>query len=109
VEKGVVDIERDILEVGVWRGGTGVTLAAAAQKCKPGSKVHLCDTFSGVAKAGSLDSRYQVGEHEDISVEHVKSLLAGMKLGNFEIHQGIVPEHAPASLADKKSALDIVN
>lgn len=114
-------IDGDILEVGVWRGGTGVMLASAAKRWKHACKVHLCDTFSGVVKAGSLDSRYQGGEHADTSIEHVRSLLAGLRLDNTELHQGIFPEQAPASLSGKKiafchidvdvyqSALDIVH
>src|SRR5438034_8857150 len=44
----VADIPGDILEVGVWRGGTGAILGAAASRWKPDSLVWLCDTFSGV-------------------------------------------------------------
>lgn len=119
--KEIAYIEGDILEIGVWRGGTGVMLASAAKKWKHNCTVHLCDTFSGVVKAGSLDSRYQGGEHADTSIDHVKSLLDKIQLENCEVHKGIFPEQAPTSLSKKKialchidvdvyqSALDIVN
>ena len=119
--KEVADIDGDVLEVGVWRGGTGVVLAAAARQWKAGCTVHLCDTFSGVVKAGSIDSRYQGGEHADTSVAHVQSLMRDLQLNNCAIHQGIFPENAAAKLAAQKfalchvdvdvyqSALDIVN
>lgn len=117
----VADIKGDVLEVGVWRGGTGLVLSSAAGKWKPQATVHLCDTFSGVVKAGNKDSRYQGGEHADTSAEHVQSLLRDMKLKNYEIHQGIFPENASETLSQKQialchidvdvyqSALDIVN
>ncbi len=101
----VSKIDGDVLEVGVWRGGTGMVLAAAALKWKPQCTVHLCDTFSGVVKAGSMDSRYQGGEHADTSVEHVQSLLHERKLKNCSVHQGVFPESADATLSDKKIAL----
>ncbi len=77
-----------ILEVGVWKGGTGCLLAAATRKV-----VFLCDTFSGVVKAGPRDTRYKGGEHADATIEEVTSLanLLGV-LGRVNILCGIYPE-----------------
>ena len=58
---------RDVLEVGVWRGGTGCLLAAKAQSLNRNATVFLCDTFSGVVKAGEIDNFYKGGEHADTS------------------------------------------
>src|SRR5271155_426728 len=43
--------EGDLLEVGVWRGGTGALLAARARDVAPSAQVFLCDTFEGVVKS----------------------------------------------------------
>ena len=40
-----------ILEVGVWRGGTGALMAVANRMVSPVAPVYLCDTFAGVVKA----------------------------------------------------------
>jgi cephalosporin hydroxylase len=37
-----------IIEVGVWRGGTGALIAKQAKNCGIEEKVFLCDTFAGV-------------------------------------------------------------
>lgn len=37
----------DILEVGVWRGGTGALMAARSQGLDSGKRVYLCDTYTG--------------------------------------------------------------
>jgi O-methyltransferase len=57
-----------VVEVGVWRGGTGAILAAASR-----STVYLADTFRGVVKAGENDTRYKGGEHADTSKAGVQS------------------------------------
>ena len=82
----------DICEVGVWRGGTGAILAAAAARWKPESKVYLCDTFRGVVKVTARDSTYKGGEHSDTSVGIVRSLVDSMGLKNVELLAGIFPD-----------------
>src|SRR5207302_1445324 len=55
------------VEIGVWRGGTGVLIAKAAASVGLSQPVYLCDTFQGVAKTGTADPYYQGGEHADTS------------------------------------------
>ena len=82
----------DILEVGVWRGGTGALMAARCrQEALPGT-IFLCDTFAGVVKAGGQDSAYVGGEHADTSQSLVEGLLGGLGLGNVQILKGIFPD-----------------
>jgi O-methyltransferase len=101
----VAGIPGDILEVGVWRGGTGAVLAAAAQRWKPDAKVWLCDTFSGVVKAGPLDAAYRGGEHADTSPETVESLLSNLQLTNTSVLKGVFPEDTASALSDRRIAL----
>lgn len=55
-------IKGDVLEVGVWKGGTGSILAKATELYSDGT-VYLADTFKGVVKATDKDSIYKGGEH----------------------------------------------
>jgi len=82
-----------IIEIGVWRGGTGALIAKQAKNCGIEEKIYLCDTFTGVVKAGTRDSSYKGGEHADTSCEAVGELIFNrMKLDNVEILQGIFPD-----------------
>ena len=81
----------DILEVGVWRGGTGVILASAV-KNDPARIVYLADTFEGVVKAGEHDPSYIGGEHADTSEQTVRVLIERCSLSNTQLLKGIFPE-----------------
>jgi len=85
--------EGSIIEVGVWRGGTGALIAKKAKNCGIKDRVFLCDTFKGVVKASVNDSTYEGGEHADTNRQVVEELLfARMNLDNVEILEGIFPE-----------------
>jgi O-methyltransferase len=88
--KQLSNIQGSILEVGVWRGGTGAILAKAVEP--NGKKVFLADTFEGVVKAGSNDTSYVGGEHADTSEAMVKDLMQSLLLPNYRILTGIFPE-----------------
>ncbi len=93
--------EGAILEVGVWRGGTGALIATQAQACGMTDNVYLCDTFTGVVKATDMDETYGGGEHADTSPELVTELARDMQLMNFEILQGVFPEDTGHEIADQ--------
>ena len=88
--KQLSNTQGSILEVGVWRGGTGAILAKAAEP--NGKKVFLADTFEGVVKAGSKDTASVGGEHADTSEAVVKDLMQSLLLTNYSILTGIFPE-----------------
>jgi O-methyltransferase len=79
----------NVLEVGVWRGGSGCLLAA---RVPTGKKVYLCDTFSGVVKASEQDNRYRGGEHSDTSESVVVELVKAMGLRNVVVKAGVFPD-----------------
>jgi O-methyltransferase len=91
----------DYLEVGVWRGGTGALVAKRVASMGIDAEVHLCDTFSGVVKAGDADTHYRSGEHADTSPQLVQELLDRLGLTNAHIHVGVFPDEAPTHLADR--------
>lgn len=93
-------VEGDILEVGVWRGGSGALLAEAI-KANPAKKVYLADTFSGVVKAGAHDPSYNGGEHSDTSSQSVESMLSRRGLTNCEVIVGMFPEDSGHSVTGK--------
>lgn len=88
-----------ILEVGVWRGGTGALMAKRAQLATAKDPVYLCDTFEGVVKAGSHDTFYKGGEHADAAQHMVEDLVRTLDLKNVRILKGIFPDET-AHLVD---------
>jgi O-methyltransferase len=88
-----------IIEVGVWRGGTGALIAKQALLSGIPDTVYLCDTFEGVVKArGAHDKVYRGGEHADTTREIVDNLLQKVGLTNTQILTGIFPEHTALSI-----------
>jgi O-methyltransferase len=98
--KQVARLQGDVIEIGVWKGGTGA-LITKASKSNSNSNVFLCDTFEGVVKAGENDSRYKGGEHADTNEDIVKGLLATLKLSNATILKGIFPDDYRSQMETK--------
>ncbi len=127
----VAHLDGDILEVGVWRGGSAalmglrdaaVTDAAvsdgaveagdtantddadgATDSAPPGRRtLFLADTFSGVAKAGERDPYYRGGEHADTSLDSVGAFLHSLALQNFKLLEGVFPEDTAHRIANRK-------
>lgn len=84
--------EGEILEVGVWRGGTGALIAKAAIEANIVEVVSLCDTFEGVVKCSEADNLYKGKEHNDTSIEIVEKLLQALDLKNTNIYKGVFPD-----------------
>jgi O-methyltransferase len=93
-------VEGDVLEVGVWRGGTGALIARAALGDK---RVFLADTFAGVVKAGENDTSFKGGEYADTSAQIVYDLLRSLDLNNVQILEGVFPEDTYKSVSEKLS------
>lgn len=114
-------LEGALLEIGVWRGGSGALIAKRAEVCKISDPVYLCDTFCGVVKATGRDDVYKGGEHEDTSVEIVQDLIESLSLKNTNILKGVFPDETGEQIAEQKfrfchidvdvyqSTLEIVN
>jgi O-methyltransferase len=86
----------DIVEVGVWRGGTGALLAKSAALAGSAARVFLCDTFRGVVKAGPMDTAYRAaGQHADTSEEVVERLLRDVGV-EATLLRGVFPEETGA-------------
>ncbi|MGM9481899.1 TylF/MycF/NovP-related O-methyltransferase [Roseateles sp. NT4] len=94
-----------LIEVGVWRGGTGALIGRRARLAGIDAPLYLCDTFSGVVKAGTADPVYVGGEHADTSEGVVRELLARMQVDNTRILRGIFPDETAAGLENTKFRL----
>lgn len=89
----------DVLEIGVWRGGTACLIASKMLHSQMSCTCYLADTFTGVVKASTQDTRYQNGEHSDTSVSLVIRLIESMNLQkNTKIIEGIFPDESASSL-----------
>lgn len=95
LEKGI------LLEVGVWRGGTGALIAKKSQLLGIDEKVYLCDTFTGVVKASSKDNFYIGGEHADTSLNCAYELMERLELNNIEFLKGIFPDETGFNIDDQ--------
>ena len=92
-----------IIEIGVWRGGTGGLIATKAAHCGIQEPVYLCDTFRGVVKAGAHDTYYKGGEHADTSRSQVEALISErLGLTNVRIREGVFPEATATSIEDEQ-------
>jgi O-methyltransferase len=96
----LTDIPGAVLEVGVWRGGSGSLMAARAAALQIADPVYLCDTWEGVVKTGPVDTYYRDGKHDDTSRQTVETLLRRLGLTNVQLLEGIFPDDTGASIAD---------
>jgi O-methyltransferase len=87
-----------VLEVGVWRGGTGALLAARAKGLGLEDTVYLCDTWQGVVKTTEVDTYYQDGKHDNTSRAIVEGLVTEMAVDNVELLEGIFPDQTGAGI-----------
>lgn len=92
------EIEGDVLEVGVWRGGSGALMAARLANLSSSAQCHLCDTWEGIVKTGPTDIYYYDGKHDDTSKAIVEKLVSSMGLTNVALWQGIFPDDTGAAI-----------
>ncbi|MFA5358211.1 MAG: TylF/MycF/NovP-related O-methyltransferase [Patescibacteria group bacterium] len=96
IAKACVKLEGDFAEVGVYNG----TSAKIICEVKGGKNLYLFDTFSGLPKVGTNDSRFHRNMFIASKVEVEKRL---QRYPNVKIYQGIFPETS-SPIEDKKFA-----
>lgn len=98
----VVDVPGGVLEVGVWRGGTGTLMARRAELLGIADPIFLCDTWEGVVNSGAIDTHYNDGEHSDASVAVVRELVNRCtELGHVEVLKGMFPDETSDQIEDQ--------
>lgn len=74
---GALHLDGDVVECGVWRGGSAKLLREEIVRSRTGKKLYLFDSFEGMAAVNSEQDRHNVGDFQDTSLEHVQSFVAG--------------------------------
>ena len=97
----VKDVPGALIEIGVWRGGSGALIAHHAKTLAIVDPVYLCDTFEGVPKAGQQDSLYVGGEHDDTTLD----FLSELGLENCKVLKGIFFEETHELIESEKFRL----
>jgi O-methyltransferase len=101
----------DVVECGVYNGGTAAVLASVAARSKLKRTVWLFDSFQGMPQTTEVDgeeARQYVGEVRG-SVELVKNLLqrVGADLSEVRIVEGLFQETFPTVQIPKIALLNI--
>jgi O-methyltransferase len=86
--KKTLQIDGDIAEVGVFKGGSAKIIC----EVKENKKLHLFDTFKGLPPTNSRYDTLTEGIMHETSLEQVKNYLSGYK--NVYFYQGIFPDTA---------------
>jgi O-methyltransferase len=101
----LAEVPGSVLEVGVWRGGSGALLAARTAALGIADPVYLCDTWQGVVKTGAIDIYYRDGKHDDTSRQIVERLVGKLGLTNVQLLEGIFPDDTGAAIAGSRLRL----
>lgn len=80
----------DVVECGVFRGGTALLEAITMQGQAGGRTLHLFDSFEGMPQTIAGVDRIQAGDFATTSVEAVARLLGSFPF--VRIHQGFIPK-----------------
>lgn len=80
----------DVLECGVFRGGTALLAAKTIAGHAEGRTLHLFDSFEGMPKTTSGVDRIQEGEFSGTSLEEVSALFTHYPFA--QIHPGFIPQ-----------------
>lgn len=84
----VRDLSGEVLEVGVWRGGSAGILTT----CLPKKTIFLADTFDGVVKSSEWE-HYQNGVHKDTNLNLVEQFLQfSLGVNNYHVLEGVFPD-----------------
>ncbi len=95
------DLPGDVLEIGVWRGGTSGILTT----CLPEKTIFLADTFEGVIKSSDWE-HYNDGAHSNTNTYIVEELLTEkLKVSNYRILKGIFPDDTGEMVASRQWSL----
>jgi O-methyltransferase len=91
----------DMIELGVYKGGSAAAIAWALSSRNQVRTFHLCDTFEGMPE--SLEWEWhRPGDFSDTSYENVAARLSSfLPSFPFRFHRGLFSETLPA-LADKE-------
>ena len=90
--RGTKNLIGDVIEVGVYKGGSACLLAGCSKHYNMNNSIYFCDTFEGVVKSSDKDEYYNDGEFSDTSAEGVNALIEICKFDNVKILKGVFPD-----------------
>ncbi len=83
-------LEGELLECGVFRGGTALLEAATVSGAGAERPLHLVDSFAGMPDTTSGVDRFREGDFATTSLDDVTAALAPFPF--VRVHQGYIPE-----------------
>jgi ADP-heptose:LPS heptosyltransferase len=90
----------EVIEMGVYRGGSAAAIAWMLRRSGLERTVHLCDTFGGMPASMGFDTHEEF-DFADTSVATVSGALAHFLPGfPFQFHPGLFSETLPGMRAD---------
>lgn len=88
-----------LIEVGVWRGGSGVLVALGARQCGIADRVYLCDTFRGIVKSAPDETRFPNGALAAPRTS-VDQLIERFRLDHVRVLEGVFPDETASRMED---------
>src|SRR5690606_25373296 len=93
------NVPGDIIEVGVYKGGTAQVLAEETT----GKKIYLCDTFQGIPYQDKTIDHHRVGDFGDVNYTDI--LNFAQQHENIVVLTGIFPKDTGVVVKDSKFSL----
>lgn len=95
--ESVKNINADVVEIGVYFGGTALEIAKIENK----NNIYLFDTFNGMPNfSKEKDKKWKIGSFSNTDYEKIKCLFLNYK--NVEIYRGIFPQETFENIKNKK-------
>jgi O-methyltransferase len=82
--------EGDVIECGVYKGGTAALLASAMITERAAKKLYLFDTFEGMPETDTVKDLHKKGDFSDTSLESVKEFVRCPEI--VEFRKGYLPK-----------------
>jgi O-methyltransferase len=90
LEQAAGTVSGDVVECGVYRGGTATLAACVLRDLHSSKTLHLFDTFAGIPEKTAGKDVHAVGDFSDTSVEAVRARLSGFS--DVAFHPGFIPD-----------------
>lgn len=90
LEQAIATLDGDVIECGVYRGGTARMFGDILGQRQSKKKLYLCDTFSGMPQVDARVDLHHCGDFSDTSLDAVREFLSGVGAAVFV--PGTIPE-----------------
>lgn len=80
--------DRNVVEFGVYRGGSAVFMALVLQEVAPEAKLYALDTFEGMPPVDQAIDAHHQGDFADAALEDLERRIADLRVKNLIIVKG---------------------